>query len=318
VATTFTVRVAALRDEARDIRSFVLQTMAGQALPPATPGAHVDVHLAPGLVRQYSLCNGPGDAGHYRIAVKREPASRGGSSRMHELRAGDLLTIGAPRNHFALAVGDGPCLLVAGGIGITPLLSMARHLRASGRPFELLYFTRGIADTAFHEELSAPGFAGRVSFHDALEPQAVRAYLRRRLWERPDGAQLYLCGPRPFMDLVEDVAAATWPPASVHLEYFAADASATAGGCGFVVRLARSGRELAVGPEQRVIEVLAAAGVAIDTSCEQGVCGTCLTGVLDGTPDHRDVFLTDAEKAAGDTFCPCVSRSHSPALVLDL
>ena len=239
---------------------------------------------------------------------------------MHEsVRPGDVLEISAPKNNFALDDGSGPCLLVAGGIGITPLLSMAKHLRAAGREFELLYFSRSIAQTAFHGLLSGAAFGARISFHYALEPDAVRAYLRRKLWQRPEGGQLYLCGPRPFMDLVEQTAAATWPPQSVHLEYFAADPQASAGPrAGFVVRLARSGICCDVAPEQTVVDALAARGITVETSCEQGVCGTCLTGVLGGTPDHRDVFLTDEEKQAGDKFCPCVSRARTAELVLDL
>lgn len=320
--TTPRIRVAVSRvaDEAPDIRSFVLEPVDGAALPPCTPGSHIDVYLQPGLTRQYSLCNGPQEQGHYQIAVKKEPASRGGSRHMHEqVRPGDRLEISAPKNNFALDAGASPCLLVAGGIGITPLLSMAKHLVAAGREFELLYFSRAVAQTAFHALLSSPQFGRRVAFHYALEPDAVRAYLRRKLWQRDGDTQLYLCGPRPFMDLVEQTAAATWPPASVHLEYFGADPQASAGPrASFVVRLARSGLACEVGTGQTVVDAVAAQGVQIETSCEQGVCGTCLTGVLAGTPDHRDVFLTDDEKQAGDKFCPCVSRSLGPELVLDL
>ncbi len=319
-AARMTVGVRSVVAEAPDIRSFFLEALDGAPLPPFTPGAHIDVHLAPGLTRQYSLCNGPHERGHYQIAVKKETASRGGSRRLHEsVQAGDVLEISAPKNNFELDTGASPCLLVAGGIGITPLLAMAKHLAAAGREFELLYFSRSPAQTAFHEALSASAFGRRVTFHYALEPDAVRAYLRRKLWQRDGDTQLYLCGPRPFMDLVEQTAAATWPPSAVHLEYFSADPQASAGPrASFVVRLARSGMACEVAAEQTVVDALAARGISVETSCEQGVCGTCLTGVLAGTPDHRDVFLTDDEKQSGDRFCPCVSRSLSPELVLDL
>lgn len=316
----FNVGVRAVVDEAPDIRSFFFESLEGKELPRFTPGSHIDVQVAPGLTRQYSLCNGPADRHHYQIAVKKEPASRGGSQLMHErVRPGDVISISPPKSNFELDGSSAPCLLVAGGIGITPLLSMARHLLVSGRQFELLYFSRSIRETAFHAALSGPEFAGRVSFHYALDPEAVRAYLRRRLWVREDDTQLYLCGPRPFMDLVEQTAAATWPPQSVHLEYFTADPEASAGARSrFVVRLARAGMACEVTETQSVVEALAAIGVTIETSCEQGVCGTCLTGILAGAPDHRDVFLTDEEKATGDKFCPCVSRATSAELVLDL
>ena len=315
-----TVRVLRIRDEAQDVRSFELERADGAPLPPFAAGSHIDVHIAPGLVRQYSLCNDPAEAGRYQIAVKREPASRGGSQAMHErVREGDVLTIGGPRNNFALSPGAKHHLLIAGGIGITPLLSMARQLLPSGAEFSLVYFSRSIAHTAFHELLSAPEFRGRVSFHYALEPEQVRAYLRKMLWTRPPDGHLYLCGPRAFMDLVETTAAPTWPPEAVHLEYFSADPASLAGPKGgFVVKLARHGGEFAIAEGRTIIEVLAEHDVIVDTSCEQGVCGTCLTGVLEGEPDHRDVFLTDAEKRANDRMTVCVSRAKSARLVLDL
>lgn len=315
-----TVIVQAVRDEALDVRSFELMAEDGDSLPPFTPGSHIDVHVAPGVVRQYSLCNDPREADRYVIAVKREPASRGGSSGMHErVRAGDRLVVSAPRNNFALVADARHHLLLAGGIGITPLLCMARHLLASGASFQLIYFSRSIAHTAFHDVLSSPEFRGRVTFHYALEPDQVRAYLRKLLWARPTGGHLYLCGPRAFMDLVETTAAPTWAPDAVHLEYFAADPAALAGpSAGFVVKLARHGGEFVVPEERTIIEVLAEHGVIVDTSCEQGVCGTCITGVLEGEPDHRDVFLTDAEKRAGDRMTVCVSRARGSRLVLDL
>jgi vanillate O-demethylase ferredoxin subunit len=314
------VRVLRIRDEAQDVRSFELEAVDGGPLPPFAAGSHIDVHIAAGLVRQYSLCNDPADAGRYQIAVKREPASRGGSQAMHErIREGDVLTISAPRNNFSLSPAAKHHLLIAGGIGITPLLSMARQLLPSGAGFSLVYFSRSIAHTAFHKLLSAPEFRGRVSFHYALEAEQVRAYLRKLLWSRPPEGHLYLCGPRPFMDLVETTAAPTWPPEAVHLEYFSADPASLAGPKGsFVVKLARHGGEFEIAEGRTIIEVLAEHGVIVDTSCEQGVCGTCLTGVLEGEPDHRDVFLTDAEKLANDRMTVCVSRGKSTRLVLDL
>jgi vanillate O-demethylase ferredoxin subunit len=196
---------------------------------------------------------------------------------------------------------------------------MALHLLRTGRDFSLHYFTRSIAHTAFHDVLSEKRFLDKVTFHYAIEPDAIRAYLRKLLWHRADDAELYLCGPRPFMDLVESTAAATWPPEAVNLEYFSADSAALSGPREtFTIRLARTGGDHAVAADQSIVQVLSAAGVAIETSCEQGVCGTCLTGVLSGTPDHRDVFLTDEERDAGDKIMCCVSRAKSGMLELDI
>jgi len=316
---TLTVRVAGIREEAVDIRSFELVSADGTALPAYTAGSHLDVHLKPGLTRQYSLCSAPGDSARYVIAVKREANSRGGSAAMHALKVGDTLTIGAPRNNFALFKAASHHLLIAGGIGVTPLLSMAQELHGAGASFELQYFTRSIEHTAFHERLSAPGLREKVSFHYALDADRVRAYLRRLLWERKPDAHLYLCGPRPFMDLVETVAAATWPPDAVHLEYFAADPASLSGPReSFEVKVASTGATFAVPAEKSIAQVLAENGIDVPVSCEQGVCGTCLTGVIEGDPDHRDVFLTDDEKRRCDRMLLCVSRARSARLTLDL
>jgi vanillate O-demethylase ferredoxin subunit len=318
--TDLTVSVGRITQEALDVKSFALVSADGSALPSFAAGSHVDVHVAPGVVRQYSLCNSPFDAAGYLIAVKREPESRGGSRAMHEgIKEGDRLKISAPRNNFALRSGAKHHLLVAGGIGITPILGMAHHLLAAGASFDLQYFSRSIQHTAFHALLSAPEFKGKVGFHYALEPESVRAYLRKLLWRRPEDGHLYLCGPRAFMDLVEATAAPTWAPEAVHLEYFAADPASLSGPREtFRVKLARNGGEYEIPADKSIVEALAAHGVHIETSCEQGVCGTCLTGLLGGEPDHRDVFLTDDEKRACDKFTPCVSRSKSEVLVLDL
>lgn len=318
---TLQVQVRRIVQETSEVRVFELVPAAvGEPLPPGSPGAHIDVHLPGGLVRQYSLCNGPEQTDSYVIAVKREEASRGGSAALHEtITQGQALMVGPPRNNFELRITAPHTVLVAGGIGITPLLSMARHLLQRGASFELHYFTRSIEHTAFHGELSGSAWLGRVEFHYALEADAVRSKLRHILWERRSGAHLYLCGPRRFMDTVQEVAHATWPPDAVHLEYFAADATALAAPAGsFTVRLARTGGDYLVPAEQSIAQALAQYGVHLDTSCEQGVCGTCLTGVLGGEPDHRDCFLSDDEKRRGDKLLPCVSRARSGLLVLDL
>ncbi len=271
-------------------------------------------------MRQYSLCNNPAETDRYVIAVKRVPDSRGGSEAMHDrVDEGDVLSISGPRNHFPIEASARHHLLLAGGIGITPLLCMARHLQHRGESFALQYFTRSIEQTAFHDVLSGPEFRGKVTFHYAVEPERLREYLHKLLRQRPPGAHLYVCGPRPFMNLVEEIAGVTWPPEAIHIEYFTADPMASAGPREpFDITLARSGMTLTVPADKSIVQVLAAQGVDNLTSCEQGVCGTCLTGVLEGVPDHRDAFLSENERKANDKMLVCVSRAKSKSLVLDL
>jgi ferredoxin-NADP reductase/uncharacterized iron-regulated membrane protein len=314
------VRVNKIKFEAAEIKSFELVSLDGATLPSFTPGAHINVQIDQGLVRQYSLCGDLADRRRYLIAVKRVPDSRGGSQAMHErVVEGDVLSISAPRNHFPLAPRAGHHLLVAGGVGITPLLSMARHLLGTGASFELQYFARSVDDMAFHQLLSQPEFHGKVIFHYAIERHRLHEYLHRVLWQRRDGAHLYLCGPRPFMELVESTAAATWPPESIHIEYFGADPAASAGESRpFEITLARSGGSYMVPAGKSILHLLGEQGIEVPCSCEQGVCGTCLTGVLKGTPDHRDAFLSESERKTGKKIMLCVSRAKTERLVLDL
>jgi len=318
--STRLVRIDAIRREAIDIVSFELADAQDQSLPRFTPGSHIDVHVGPGLLRQYSLCNGPERSGRYLIAVKKELDSRGGSRAMHEqMKVGELLTISAPRNHFSMNSMASHHLLLAAGIGVTPILCMASHLAAQGASFQLQYFTRSIEHTAFRADLSGPQFNGKVSFHHGMGPNELRDHLQSLLRIAPSGAHLYLCGPRPFMQMAGAIAALQWPSQAVHREYFSAGPASHAGSeTAFQVKLARSGAILTVSPGQSIVQVLAQHGVGIDTSCSKGVCGTCLTGVLEGVPDHRDVFLGQDQKLRCDRMLPCVSRSKSEILVLDI
>jgi vanillate O-demethylase ferredoxin subunit len=304
------------------VRQLKLARRDGHLLPPFTPGAHIDLHLAPGLVRQYSLCGAMEVDTHYTVAVKLEPQSRGGSRAVHEqLAPGSELSISPPRNNFPMDLEAPHSVLIGGGIGITPLLCMARALVRRGRSFRLHYFARSEEHAAFLDVLRQPGFAQSTELHLGKSHEATEASLREALCEPRPGAQVYLCGPRAFMDLVCHVAAAQgWPKANVHLEYFNAGQQEAAVTTEHEVRvtLARSGLTVPVPPGAVLIDVLRAAGVSVDTSCEQGVCGTCVTRVLDGTPEHRDLFLTDEEKARGDCMALCVSRALTPHLVLDL
>lgn len=312
------VRVSRIETLSPGVKSFRLESADGRPLPPASAGAHIDIHPKPGLVRQYSLCNGPGEDDAYQIAVRRDSASRGGSRAMHdEVREGDILSIGEPRNHFPLRDARSH-LLLARGIGITPILAMAKTLAAEGADFHLEYFTRSADHTPFRALLSSPGFSDRVALHHGMDEDCQRAVLDHLLAERRDGQHVYACGGTSFMQAVE-AATATWPPKTVHREYFTANPCAWAGERrAFDVRLARSGRTVHVPAEMSLAEALADAGVAIQTSCEQGVCGTCLTRVLEGTPDHRDAVLSPLERERGDCMALCVSRALDGGITLDL
>ena len=308
------------RDEADGICSFELAAADGSALPPFEPGAHIDVHLDVGLIRQYSLCPGPDQKSRYLLGVLREPASRGGSAAMHALKTGQRLRISAPRNHFPL-VGDARrYVLFAGGIGITPLLAMAEHLAACGRDVVLHYCARSAGRMAFMERIRTGIIGERASFHFDNGGADQKLDLDAALGAPQDGTHVYVCGPGGFMDWVLSGARSRgWPEEQLHKEYFAAPVqSADAKDDAFEVQIGRNGPIQVVPANRSVIEVLAENGIQIEVSCEQGVCGTCLTRVLDGTPDHRDVYLTDQEHAANDYFTPCCSRSKSGRLVLDL
>lgn len=319
-SATLPVTVAEIRKEAIDIFSFRLVDPAGHDLPAWTPGAHIDVHIQPGLVRQYSICNGPGERASYTIAVKRQADSRGGSIAMDErIKPGDRLVVGVPVNGFPLDMSARHSVLVAGGIGITPLLSMARCLVAAGAPFQLHYVAHSADHAAFRDLLSRPDYAGKVQFHFALDRPRIQRCAELAVSQRPDGSQLYICGPSPFMSQVMSVAVQRWPPEAVHVELFTADQHRLAApGNEFEVTLARHGGSFAVPKDKTIEHVLADNGIEVEVSCEEGVCGTCVTRVLAGIPDHRDTFLTDAEKASNKMMAICVSRAKTATLLLDL
>lgn len=311
------VTVVRVTQETGHIKSFLLRRSDGGTLPACGAGDHIDVHLPGGLVRQYSLCNGPTDTGEYLIGVKSEPASRGGSRALHEqVQVGSVLEISPPRSSFPLVPHGTRYLLLAGGIGITPILSMARHLAAAGTGFALHYFTQGAAHTPFRAMLDSAELSPHVTLHAGLDPSAVEGVLGKLLAEaRP--AQLYYCGPAPFMELTGRLARElAWPTADVHYEYFSP--LSPAGGTAFQLELAKSGRSFTIPPERTIIEVLDQHGIAVPTSCGQGVCGTCVVKVLAGQPEHRDSFLSEFQKNSGKRIALCVSRSNSGTLVIDL
>ncbi|MBV5286111.1 MAG: oxidoreductase [Methyloversatilis discipulorum] len=316
---TLQVRIARRETEAEGIAGFELGSADGTPLPAFTAGSHIDVMLGDGLIRQYSLCGHPADRSRYRLGVLLDPASRGGSRAMHALAEGATLTIRPPRNHFELAADARSHLLLAGGIGVTPLLCMAEQLAADGADFTMHYCTRSPARTAFRSRLANAAWAGRVSLHHD-DGDAAQAFDMKQVLARPEaGIHLYVCGPKGFMDAVLATARGQgWPEAQIHYEFFAGAPVQTDADTDFEVKLAKSGRVVPVRRDQTVAQALAAAGVELPVSCEQGVCGTCLTRVIDGTPDHRDMYMTPAEQAKNDQFTPCCSRSRGPLLVIDL
>ncbi|WP_050480099.1 PDR/VanB family oxidoreductase [Herbaspirillum rhizosphaerae] len=311
------VIISAIRHSGAGIRIFELRACRGDSLPSYQAGAHIDVTLGNGLTRQYSLCCDRPSPECYRIAVKQEPQSRGGSAWLHaDAKEGDMLQIGVPRNAFALSDAAGSHLLFAGGIGITPVLSMAYALLRDGGAFHLHYFVRDEESIAFRDELTASALASCVSIHAGLSPEQTASVISSALAHAAADTHAYTCGPGPFMAAVVELASARLGAAQVHKESFSAPV-ADAGDKAFVIRL-RDRREIEVAADQTALACLQAAGVDVDCSCEVGVCGTCRTKVIEGVPDHRDGFLSEEEKASNVWFMPCVSRAWSGVLVLDL
>lgn len=316
----FEVRVAAKLALCADIAQFELVHPDGAALPPFSAGAHVEVLLPGGFQRSYSLCNKPDETRRYLLGVLRDAQSRGGSQSMHErVAVGDTLRISAPRNHFPLVASARRSLLLAGGIGITPLLSMAWQLAGQGADFALHYCTRSAAHAGFAAILDQSPFADKVQHHLDDGPDHQKISLPALLSKPEPHTHVYVCGPQGFIDAVLGAAGqAGWAHEQLHKELFSAEVVHEAGDGAFEVEIAGSGQVVQVGSQQTVVQALAAAGVDIAVSCEQGICGTCLTRVVSGTPLHRDQYLTEEEQAANDQFTPCCSRATSARLVIDL
>jgi ferredoxin-NADP reductase len=311
------VRLTVIRFSARDINLYTFRHADGHALPPAEVGAHIDVHLPDGQTRAYSLVSCIEDGDAYVIAVKRDAGGRGGSRFVHDsLKVGDEIEIGLPRNNFPLCEEAAYSVLIAGGIGITPIWTMAQRLRAIGKPFELHYACASRAQAALLDELSRLDGA-RLHFDDAASGELLD--LASIVAAAPPEAHLYCCGPAPMLRAFE-AAAAGRSQDHVHVEYFAPpdDAPAPALDGGFHVALQRSGTRLFVEPGNTILDTLLDAGVAVPFSCAQGICGACAVGVVSGAPDHRDSVLTAEERATGQTILVCCSGSKSGELVLDL
>jgi ferredoxin-NADP reductase len=310
-------RLKAIREEAEGICSFEFRERNGNPLPVFDPGAHIDLFLPEGLVRSYSLCN-PSDRTKYIVAVSRDVKSRGGSRYMHQmLRTGAELMISVPRNNFQLDQTAGHSVFIAGGIGITPIVGMVRALSATGKSWELHYGSRSSGAAAFTEELAALGerAGAKVHFQFGTQPQDLLK-LEEICRGAPEAAHFYCCGPLGMLSAFEEVTKG-YSPERVHTEYFSAtDPIATSGG--FSVRLAKSGKLLPVKSGCTILDAVLAEGVDVPYSCREGVCGTCETAVLEGTPDHRDLVLSKSEHAANKSMMICCSGSLTAELVLDL
>jgi tetrachlorobenzoquinone reductase len=313
------VRVKRITYEAENINSYELVAPRGGDLIPFAAGSHVDLLLSNGMIRSYSLVNDQSERHRYVVAVNKDPSSRGGSRFIHEsIRVGDTITISYPKNNFLLEENANHSILIAGGIGITPLLSMIRRLEALGRAWQLYYAVRTRFSAAFLDELGALRSNVHLNLHVNFdqEPSGQMLDLSKIISEAPADAHFYCCGPLPMLEAFE-VATKDRPANRVHVEYFKAKEKPAAEG-GFEVRLARSGRTIPVPPGKTILDALLDAGVSANYSCAEGVCGTCETRVIEGIPDHRDLFLSKEEQTANKTVMICCSGSKSSTLVLDL
>ncbi|MFC7291381.1 PDR/VanB family oxidoreductase [Hirschia litorea] len=298
--------------------SLELGTHDNSNLTAFSAGAHIDVHTKSGCIRQYSLWGSPEDTTVYKLGVLKELESRGGSRSIHDdIEIGDQLFVSEPRNHFPLVEASQRNILIGGGIGITPILSMAYQLQAEGKDFSLHYCVMDQSKSAFWDVISSSAFADKAHLHCSHSNDAPSFDIDADIPQWEEGTHLYTCGPSGFMDwILSGAEAKGYESAYRHKEDFGADVDTS--GDTFTVEARKSGVTVEVKDGQTIASVLKAAGVDIDVSCEEGVCGTCLSDVLEGDPDHRGEYLTDEEKVAGDVILVCCSRSKSPKLVLDL
>jgi len=312
-------RVKRISYEAENVNSYELTAPGGGELAPFTAGSHIDLHLTNGMIRSYSLLNDPREQNRYIVAVNKDAASRGGSRFIHEtMRVGDIVTISRPRNNFVLQENAPHSVLIAGGIGITPLLSMIRRLDALDRSWELFYAARTRSTAAFLDELVTLRRNREASLHLHFDQEMLGRMLDLPAIVKaaPTDAHLYCCGPVPMLNSFE-TSTADRSDDHVHLEYFKAKETPAAEG-GFEVKLARSNRSITIRDGETIHDALLRSGIAASYACQEGVCGTCETRVVEGIPDHRDSFLSKEERAANKTMMICCSGSKLPTLVLDL
>jgi len=308
------VRLTNVHFAARDTNLYEFSRVDGKKLPGFEPGAHIDLHLPTGLVRQYSMIRPDPDPTTYTFGIKRDPASRGGSRHIHdEFHVGQTVKISPPRNNFPLVENAELVILIAGGIGITPIRCMVQRLIDRRRPWKLYYACRARADMAFLDELSA---YQEAHFHFDEEHDGKVLDLGPIIDAAPKSAHLYCCGPGPMLRAFE-VATADWPQTQVHVEYFTPKQEPARKG-GFTVELQRSGQEFFIPEGKSILQVLLDEGVDVDYSCELGICGACEQRVVSGIPEHRDAILSEEEQAENKRVMICCAGSKSERLVLDM
>ena len=315
LAAPISLRIAHTEKIAADIHLFELRAKDGGELTGFTAGAHITVKSPNGSLRKYSLCNDPAERDRYVIAVKRDSAGRGGSvDLVDNTRAGDIVEASAPHNAFDLAQKAPAFILIAGGIGITPIIAMARQLNGEGRRYRLYYLTRCAEHTAFREELAGDEFKEKVVIHHD-GGDADNAFDLWPILEKPSFAHVYCCGPRPLLEAVRDMTG-HWSAAAIHFESFVdAGAAARPEDKAFTVVLAKSGARIVVPPGVSILEAMREHGHEAPSSCESGTCGTCRTRLVSGEADHRDLVLMDDEKAG--QIMICVSRAVSAEIVIE-
>jgi ferredoxin-NADP reductase len=315
-ASTLVVR--SVRQEADGVRSFRLEHPDALALQSWCPGAHLEFTLPSGAVRHYSLCGVPEDRDGYVVAVLDQPGGRGGSREFHQVvEPGSVLKVSAPRNHFPLVDADS-YLFIAGGIGITPILAMARSIAKSGKPFRVVYGGRTLSSMAFRDEVESFGSAASV----VPEDTAGRIDIARELGQAPAGAHVFCCGPEPLLHAVQQACDGLDHIAGVHFERFAGSTrspdSAPTGLREFEVELARTGVTIHVDEGSSILDKVLEVVPDQPWACREGFCGTCETAVIAGAPEHADEVLTEAERESNSVMMICVGRSRSPKLVLDV
>jgi ferredoxin-NADP reductase len=315
------VRVIAIRYEAAGISSFVLRRVDGLPFPAVDPGAHIEIRLPIGSTRSFSLSNGRGDQGDYRLTVARDARSTGGSVFMHDnIKVGDIFTITGPRNNFVLVRDAAQSIFIAGGIGVTPFVPMLAALNESGRAWKLIYFAKTRDRAALLTEIEGLAAAGHgeVACNFTGEPGGRIFDIDRILAAMCPGAHVYCCGPIGMLDSFRvNAERHRIAPERVHFEYFGSDVELSSEG-GFTVVLQRSGREVIVQAGQTILEAIEAIGIEVPHSCMEGICGSCETKIISGVPDHRDMVYTERQRKETKTMMICCSGAKSERLVLDL
>lgn len=317
MTTLYDVVVKNRHVEGGNIAVMEFESATSATLPKVEAGAHIDVHLPNGMVRQYSLCQNPNDEGKFRLGILRDPESRGGSvSAFDEIKDGMQIQVSEPKNLFPLLKAK-HSVLIGGGIGITPLITMAYQLAHEGTSFELHYCGASPENCAFVDEIKNGELAKYTTFHFKSEGASHRAFFESAIKNIDLESHIYTCGPVGFMDWVINLATThDFPEQQIHKEYFQVETDTS--GDSFEVVAERSGKIIMVEAGETILQALAKEGIEIEMSCEQGVCGTCMCDVIEGEPDHRDVYFTDEEKASNEQILVCCSRSKTPRLVLDI